>query len=201
MPTIPQPRERFIIGNIAEIDINDPLSSLERLQSLYGDIFKLKVPGATLIVVSSQELVHFICTDERFDKKVGRPLMEVRNVAGDGLFTAVRHLKLQEAQLMKLAHRRTKLATGTQAFDTSLWASFDSWYDLKRSGSDLLTCRNVSRHGRHCRPDGLTLGAFRRRGHRCVRRLYQAYIGRDSPCELQVRTLWIFAWHGANDHF
>lgn len=96
MPTIPQPRERFIIGNIAEIDINDPLSSLGRLQSLYGDIFKLRVPGSTLVVVASQELVHFICTDERFDKKVGRPLMEIRNVAGDGLFTAVRPRELDE---------------------------------------------------------------------------------------------------------
>ena len=86
--SIPQPPERYVIGNMAEIDPNDPLTSIGRLHALYGDIFRLKVPFSSLVVISSQELVHFASTDPRFDKKIGRPLMEVRNVAGDGLFTA-----------------------------------------------------------------------------------------------------------------
>jgi cytochrome P450/NADPH-cytochrome P450 reductase len=59
-----------------------------RLGRTYGAIFRLALPGGSIVFVSSQELVDELCNEERFDKKVHRGLTEIRDFQGDGLFTA-----------------------------------------------------------------------------------------------------------------
>src|SRR5579871_6896681 len=108
--SIPQPPETFWIGNIGELDSNFPLGSFQRLQQLYGDIYRLNILGRKVVVVSSQEIVNFLCDESKFEKKVAEPLIELRHVAGDGLFTA--HTSEPN---WKLAHKILLPAFGPQA--------------------------------------------------------------------------------------
>jgi len=107
---IPQPKETFLIGNATEVDPNFFLSSLQRLQKLYGYIYRLNILGTKLVVVSSQEIINFICDESKFDKKVAEAVNELRNVGGDGLFTA--HTSEPN---WKLAHKILMPAFGPQA--------------------------------------------------------------------------------------
>ncbi|CAF4343813.1 unnamed protein product, partial [Adineta steineri] len=86
--TIPQPQETFLIGNLKDVDSEHFLESLQRLQKLYGAIFRINILGQSIIVVSSQELVNFVCDENKFDKKVSIALQELRALIGDGLFSA-----------------------------------------------------------------------------------------------------------------
>jgi cytochrome P450/NADPH-cytochrome P450 reductase len=61
---------------------------LADLAKEYGPIFKLALPGTELLMVSSRELVDELCDETRFDKQLTPVLLQVRNFAGDGLFTS-----------------------------------------------------------------------------------------------------------------
>ncbi|HEU5267750.1 MAG TPA: cytochrome P450, partial [Jatrophihabitans sp.] len=84
---IPHPESDPSTRNLGLLDANAPVQSLMRLARMYGPIFRLEVP-APLIVLSSQELVDEVCDESRFDKRVAGPLRNIRDFAGDGLFTA-----------------------------------------------------------------------------------------------------------------
>jgi cytochrome P450/NADPH-cytochrome P450 reductase len=107
---IPQPEGSFLIGNASEIDPNFTLGSFQRLQKLYGDIYRLTILGRKVVIVSSQEIVNFVCDESKFDKKVAEPVKELRNAGGDGLFTA--HTSEPN---WKLAHKILMPAFGPQA--------------------------------------------------------------------------------------
>jgi len=108
--TIPQPVESFLIGNLKEVDSDHFSESLQRLQKLYGSIYRITIFQRSLIVISNQQLVNFVCDQSKFDKKVSGPLVEIRAIAGDGLFTA----HTQEPN-WKLAHQILMPAFGPQA--------------------------------------------------------------------------------------
>ena len=84
---IPQPESDPSTGKTGLLDGNAPVQSLMRLARMYGPIFRLEFP-APLIVVSSRELVDEVCDESRFDKRVAGALRNIRDFAGDGLFTA-----------------------------------------------------------------------------------------------------------------
>ncbi|KAF2470639.1 bifunctional P-450/NADPH-P450 reductase [Lindgomyces ingoldianus] len=86
--SIPQPPLKWFFGNIQDIDPVNTVGSFWRLADIYGPIFKLSLPGRTVIVVSSYELVNDVCDWNRFEKPVNGALKEVRALTGDGLFTA-----------------------------------------------------------------------------------------------------------------
>jgi cytochrome P450/NADPH-cytochrome P450 reductase len=81
---IPQPPAYPGIGNVLDIDIEDPIASIVDLHHKYGPIIALKFPKLFEILVGSQELCHELCDQDRFKKTVGGALEEVRSVAGDG---------------------------------------------------------------------------------------------------------------------
>lgn len=85
---IPQPKEKFLLGNILEVSGETPVQSLMQLAREYGPIYQLAFPGRKQIFVSSFALTDELCDAQRFDKKVWSPLQNVRSFAGDGLFTA-----------------------------------------------------------------------------------------------------------------
>ena len=85
---IPQPPRLPVLGNLREIDRTAPVQSLLRLAREFGPIFRLDLPGRSILVVSSQQIVNEVCDETRFDKLIGRPLQRVRSFSGDGLFTA-----------------------------------------------------------------------------------------------------------------
>ncbi len=86
--TIPQPRSIPIIGNLFDVDGDAPIQSLMPLAARCGPIFKITILGYTMIWLSSQELVSEVCDETRFSKQVHNSLLELRALAGDGLFTA-----------------------------------------------------------------------------------------------------------------
>src|SRR5215212_2851078 len=85
---IPQPKTKPLLGNLPDIDGERATLSLMELAREYGPIFQLDLLGRYLIVVSSHELVDELCDERRFDKMLHGPLRELREFAGDGLFTA-----------------------------------------------------------------------------------------------------------------
>src|SRR6478736_4699140 len=85
---IPQPRPRPLVGNAPDVGMANPVQALMGLAAKHGPIFRLTLPTQTLLVVSSCELVTELCDEARFDKHVHGALQHIRDMAGDGLFTA-----------------------------------------------------------------------------------------------------------------
>ncbi|KAI5117203.1 hypothetical protein M0805_005173 [Coniferiporia weirii] len=86
---IPQPPTVPLLANSTLVDIELPLRSFLLLASQYGEILQLVYPGGVSVVhFNSHALVRQASDDTRFRKALARPLREVRNLAGDGLFTA-----------------------------------------------------------------------------------------------------------------
>ena len=85
---IPQPPGHPIIGNLLDLRGEVPILNLMKLAEIYGPIFRLRIGGRSILVLSSFELVNEVCDNDRFDKFLGPGLMQARTIAGDGLFTA-----------------------------------------------------------------------------------------------------------------
>ncbi|KAF2468655.1 cytochrome P450 [Lindgomyces ingoldianus] len=85
---IPGPPGLPFVGNVSDIDPENPLQSLMNLSDIYGSIWKFQLGGAARVVVASQALMNEITDETRFSKIVSASLKEVRNGAHDGLFTA-----------------------------------------------------------------------------------------------------------------
>lgn len=89
MPRFPEPKGKLPgLGHSRLIDTAEPVQSLLTLSKQLGEIYRLKLPGGNLLVVSSQRLVDELCDETRFDKKVSGALYNIRDIAKDGLFTA-----------------------------------------------------------------------------------------------------------------
>ncbi|MGA7489758.1 MAG: cytochrome P450 [Xanthobacteraceae bacterium] len=88
---IPQPPPYPVIGNLLEIRSEAPILDMMKLAEAYGPIYRLRLGGPSMVVLSSFELVDPVCDNERFDKFLGPGIMQARAVAGDGLFTAWTH--------------------------------------------------------------------------------------------------------------
>lgn len=87
---IPEPSSSIpFLGHIREIDFSSTLSSFLRLADIYGEIFRLRLAGRSLVFLSTHELVNEACDEKRFTKRATVPvLLQLRNVANNGLFTA-----------------------------------------------------------------------------------------------------------------
>ena len=85
---IPRPKGDPLIGNLRSIDGDAPVQGLMRQARIMGPIYQLEFFGKLLTMVSSQELVNELCDETRFDKRVHATLKNIRDFAGDGLFTA-----------------------------------------------------------------------------------------------------------------
>ena len=89
MSLIPEPKGKLPgLGHTRLINPVSPVQSLMAIAKDMGEIYQLKLPGGTLLVVSSQRLVDELSDESRFDKKVSGALYNIRDIALDGLFTA-----------------------------------------------------------------------------------------------------------------
>ncbi|KAF7312594.1 Fatty acid hydroxylase [Mycena indigotica] len=107
---IPQPPSVPFLGNVANIEREVPLRSFVLLAKTYGEIYELNVLGNHSNIISSHALVNEVSDEKRFQKRVGGGLAEVRNLVGDGLFTAQ-----PEEPNWGIAHRLLMPAFGTLA--------------------------------------------------------------------------------------
>ena len=85
---IPRPPAKPVVGNMLDLDPNAPVQSLMALARKMGPIFELAIMDKTFTVVSGFAIVDELCDERRFDKSVRGALGRVRDIAGDGLFTA-----------------------------------------------------------------------------------------------------------------
>ncbi|KAJ6566478.1 cytochrome P450, partial [Mycena capillaripes] len=85
---IPQPPSIPFIGNVTALDKDVPLHSFVLLAQTYGEIHQSSHVGTTIVNVNSYALANEVSDEKRFKKQVAGGLLEVRNLAGSGLFTA-----------------------------------------------------------------------------------------------------------------
>lgn len=93
----------------------------DKLTCILGEIFRLRFPGRTLVVVSTQALVNETCDEKRFRKSINSALNNIRDGVHDGLFTA----ELGEEN-WGIAHRILMPAFGP----LSIQAMFDDMHDI-----------------------------------------------------------------------
>jgi cytochrome P450/NADPH-cytochrome P450 reductase len=88
---IPQPKLRPIVGNLPDVGTTAPIQALMRLAGELGPIFRLTFPSQEVVFVSSHALVDELSDESRFDKFLHGSLRQLRDLGGDGLFTAETH--------------------------------------------------------------------------------------------------------------
>ncbi|KAI0901177.1 cytochrome P450 [Annulohypoxylon nitens] len=118
---IPEPPGLPFLGHVAELDRELPLRSFVSLADKYGEIYRLRLPGRTIVFASSHRLIDEICDEKRFIKIPKGALYEIRNGVHDGLFTA----KIEEPN-WGIAHRVLMPAFGP----ISIRGMFDEMHEI-----------------------------------------------------------------------
>ncbi|KAK0212347.1 fatty acid hydroxylase [Desarmillaria ectypa] len=86
---IPQPPTVPFLGNTRDLDRDVPIQSFILLAKTYGEIYQLDLLGGRkMTCINSHALANEISDEKRFKKNFTPALYEVRNLIGDGLFTA-----------------------------------------------------------------------------------------------------------------
>ncbi|KAF7562290.1 hypothetical protein G7046_g1841 [Stylonectria norvegica] len=109
---IPRPPGIPILGNVLDVNPDNPWSSLKGLAEKYGEIFQIEALGQTVVFVAGAALAEELCDEKRFRKFVGGPIVEIRYAVHDALFTAYHH-----EESWGIAHRiiAPKFTTGSVA--------------------------------------------------------------------------------------
>ncbi|KAL7623677.1 hypothetical protein AAE478_005229 [Parahypoxylon ruwenzoriense] len=118
---IPEPPGLPLIGHVAELDRELPIRSFASLADKYGEIYRLRLPGRSIVICSSHRLIDELCDENRFIKIPKGALHEIRNGVHDGLFTA----RLEEPN-WGIAHRVLMPAFGPM----SIRGMFDEMHDI-----------------------------------------------------------------------
>ncbi|KAH6999258.1 cytochrome P450 [Ilyonectria sp. MPI-CAGE-AT-0026] len=118
---IPEPKGLPILGNVQELELETPLRSMLALADRFGEIFRLRLPGKSLVFVTTQALCNEVCNEKRFRKSVGGVLGNVREGVHDGLFTAI-----EGEENWGIAHRVLMPAFGP----ISIRSMFDEMHEL-----------------------------------------------------------------------
>jgi cytochrome P450/NADPH-cytochrome P450 reductase len=99
----------------------EPRTSVWLLIEDAGEIFQLQLGGENKVFISSQELMNELCDEKRFTKRVAGALNEIRNLTGNGLFTAY-----PEEHDWEVAHRTLMPAFGP----INIRDMFDEMHDI-----------------------------------------------------------------------
>lgn len=89
---IPHPPRRVpVVGDVFGIDPATPVQDSLRMARELGPIFRRKIFGLEIVVVSGADLVAELADETRFAKRVVLAVHNLRDLGGDGLFTAHSH--------------------------------------------------------------------------------------------------------------
>jgi unspecific monooxygenase len=80
-----------VVGDLLTLDPNKVCQGLARELFKHGGIIEQRVFNVSGIVVSRTDLVNEINDEQHWEKQVGYSIRKLRQVAGDGLFTAHSH--------------------------------------------------------------------------------------------------------------
>ena len=86
---IPYPPRLPFLKNLFSIDLKRPVMSIAELSKQYHPIMELAYPnGESVIFVTGYELCRELCDEKRFQKNINFVLTALKQVIGNGLFTA-----------------------------------------------------------------------------------------------------------------
>ncbi|MEO1652299.1 MAG: cytochrome P450, partial [Bacteroidota bacterium] len=88
---IPHPPRLPLIGNIHLVAGGRPVQNLMKLADQYGPLFRMYGPMGNILVLSKLKYVKDVCDESRFQKNLPLPLIELKGLGGDGLFTSWTH--------------------------------------------------------------------------------------------------------------
>lgn len=89
MATIPHPPHRVpIVGDVIGIDRVNPNTKTVEMFGRLGPIYRRSIMGTDLTFVGSAELAEQAFEESHWERFAGRPIVQLRDLAGDGLFTA-----------------------------------------------------------------------------------------------------------------
>lgn len=99
---IPYPPRKFLVGNLFDLDPSRGVQCLHEIgeRPEFRDIYELKIMGQAFAIAGSYKMAKVLCDETRFKKNAHRPIMLLRDMLGDGLFTA-----LDEEESWAIAHR------------------------------------------------------------------------------------------------
>jgi cytochrome P450 / NADPH-cytochrome P450 reductase len=142
---IPGPPPLPVVGNLLELPRSRVIQYLKSVSRRYDGLFRLRFPGVDVVFVYAPELVAEVSDETRFRKVIRPPLLFLRDLGGDGLFTA----RSDEPNWGK-AHRVLMPAFGVRAmrgyFDGMLSVAQQlvrSWE--VRTGQDILVAADMTR--------------------------------------------------------
>lgn len=85
---IPSPPRLPLLGNLLQIPRGGLTQHLMRIAPTFDGLFEIDFAGIRAPFVTSARLTAEVCDEKRFRKTIGPPLSILRDLAGDGLFTA-----------------------------------------------------------------------------------------------------------------
>lgn len=86
---LPHPKFRLpVAGDLLSVDSSKPVQREMKMADELGGIYERKIFGHRLVVVSDPILVNQVNDEKVWTKFLGLPHRKLRNIAGDGLFTA-----------------------------------------------------------------------------------------------------------------
>ncbi|WP_082129400.1 cytochrome P450 [Mycobacterium haemophilum] len=86
---LPRPRFRLpVMGDLLTLNFREPVMGTAREMDAYGGIVEKRIFNLRLIVISRTDLIDEVNDESRWEKHVGHVLLNMRSLAGDGLFTA-----------------------------------------------------------------------------------------------------------------
>ena len=124
-PQIPQPPTHFLLGNIPDIEAAAPAESFYKLSKIYGPIFQLDFKTEKRIIIASYEYWKDVCDESRFEKTTVGNLDMVRNILGDGLFTARSNEAVRRPKasiIIELKHY-SELGRSSSYLDAIVWST------------------------------------------------------------------------------
>jgi cytochrome P450 / NADPH-cytochrome P450 reductase len=85
---IPKPRGVPLLGHLPHLLTDTPMQRLADMAQTHGPLFRLDIAGRSPIFAGNRLLADELCDESRFAKALHAPLVRLRDLAGDGLFTA-----------------------------------------------------------------------------------------------------------------
>ncbi len=78
-----------LLGDVRGLDVRAPIQSLIRMAGEIGPAFERKMFNRRIVLVTGAELAAELSDEAQFEKFIGPALWNLRDIGGDGLFTAL----------------------------------------------------------------------------------------------------------------
>jgi len=132
-PLAPGPRGWPIVGNLPGM-VRDRLGFVSGLQREYGEIFRVRVGGRELNLLSNPEFIKHVLVDNAANYVKGDIFKKLEPFLGKGLFTAEGDLWRRQRRLMQPHFHKESVAALVGLMVETIAASIERWRPRARSG-------------------------------------------------------------------